>query len=1296
VDQQELLRRISSLNPAQRDAFQQRVERQGAIGGVAPLSFAQERMWLLERISDGTGVYNEPMVMDLDGPVRAEELYEALKDLTARHHVLRTQLLTLGGDRPLQIVAEPDEVLEWSVADLSGLPPDVARNRCEQLLAADAARPFDLAVSPIRAQLIRFRPDSHRLLLNIHHVAFDDGSVDVMHRELVAFYEARVRGVPADLPVLTTQYIDYAAAQRVAYHAGEFDKQIDYWIEQLAGAPEFLDLPVDRPRTPVRSDDGGLVPFSGPVGLAQAVRDLARREQCTPYTVALAAWQLTLARYAGTDELLLGTPVSGRTSAETVDLIGLFVNTIVIRTHLGERGTFSQLLAETRTTVFGGLAHQDLPFDKLVERLGPRRTGNSPLFQVMLAYGQSGGDPVHGADVAFHPPDDIDTGTAKFDMTIWMDADHGKVAGDITYHADLFDRATTERLASSYVATLEAMTSDPGRVVSEYPAPHRDRVEVVSSGGSAETVHEMVERQARRTPDAIGLRSGTRTMTYAELDGAAERLADRLRAAGAGPGQVVALPLARSPEFVVAAFAALKSGAAYLPLHPAEPLGQLVVKVVTSGAEIVLDSPAGAAIAQRVSNVRLVGENSPDARPSQAPTAIGDVACVLFTAGTSGEPKAVRLEHRRITRSFGHTELSVSASDVCASYHPVDAYPSLWDTWAPLTRGATVVVAPELYVDVLHDDAVTVLGLTPSRLRVLADALPGKNDLALRLVMLAGERLDVASLRPWFGLFGDETPSVLNTYGTTETGGPVTCHRLSTADLAEPWRSPIGEPWPDIPIRLLDSASRPVPAGVTGEIHVAGLRTGDLARWTTARGLDHVGRVSERITRHWHKVEIGEITAALDQVDEVRQCHVRFDGDDIVAYLVTDEEPNLAELRRELKGRLLEITMPDRFVRLPVLPLTSRGTVDRHLLPAESSVGTETHAESAVESVVLDVFRKVLNRPDTGLDDDFFELGGHSLAAVRMMHELGRRLGGTRMIGLSVVFRARTARDLAAVFAEADQAGTCLVRMADGGDNAPLFLVHAAGGNVLGYAELAKRLGTDRPVYGFSVPPFTTSTTAARGVNRLAEVYADELVAAHPGPYLLGGWSAGGVIAAELAKVLQDRGETVDTLVLLDPPVAGTGDPGDPAELIEDFVDDLEATVGKSFGFTPGELRGLDEAAALAHIADRADDPEGVQTAYAQYKWSGTAIDSHHFTGAFTGRALLVRAEDEDDGESELAQWLGFCPALEVIGTPGDHYTMLATPAVDRLAGLISTGLISTGRNGTHDREGTAHGGPGD
>nr|WP_225953810.1 non-ribosomal peptide synthetase [Kibdelosporangium phytohabitans] len=1285
------MRRISSLTPAQRDAFQQRVEQQGAIGGVAPLSFAQERMWLLERISDGTGVYNEPMVMDLHGPVQAEALRGALEDLTARHHVLRTRLLTLGGDRPLQIVAAPGDVLEWTVTDLSGMSADAAHTRSEQLVTADAARPFDLAVSPIRAQLIRFRPDLHQLLLNIHHVAFDDGSVDLMHRDLATFYEARVRGVPVELPALTTQYIDYAAAQRVAYHAGEFDKQIGYWVEQLAGAPEFLDLPIDRPRTPVRSDDGGLVPFQGTAGLAQAVRDLARREQCTPYTVALAAWQLTLGRYAGTDELLMGTPVSGRTSAETTELIGLFVNTIVVRSRLGERRTFSHLLAETRATVFGGLANQDLPFDKLIERLGPRRTGNSPLFQVMLAYGQSGGDPVSGAGVAFHPPTDIDTGTAKFDMTIWMDADHGKVAGDITYHADLFDRATAERLASSYVATLEAMTSDPGRVVSEYPASYRDRVELGTSPDSGETVHGLVERQARRTPDAIALKSGARSMTYAQLDSAAERLADRLRAAGAGAGQVVALPLARSVEFVVAALAALKSGAAYLPLHPAEPLDLLAGKVITSGAGFVPDCPAGAGIAQRVPSVRLVGEDTPGSGPAGTQATAGDVACVLFTAGTSGEPTAVRLEHRRITGAFGHPGLELSTSDVCASSHPADAYPSLPGTWAPLAQGATVLVAPDLDIDVLHDEAVTVLGLTPSLLRVLADDLPGKGDLALRLVVLAGERLDVASLRQWFGFFGDQTPCVLNTYGTTETGGPVTCHRLSTADLAEPWRSPIGKPWPGTSIRLLDSASRPVPAGVAGEIHVAGTRTGDLARWTASGGLDHVGRAGEQITRHWHRVEIGEITAALHQLDEVRHCHVRFDGDDIVAYVVTDEEPDLAGLRRALKATLLEITMPDRLVRLPALPLTTRGTVDRHPLPAEAAADTQVRPESAAESVVLDVFRKVLDRPDTGLDDDFFELGGHSLAAVRMMHELGKRLGGTRMIGLSVVFRARTARDLAAVFTEADQAGTCLVRMADGGDQAPLFLVHAAGGNVLGYTELAKRLGNQRPVYGFSVPPFTTSTTAARGVNRLAEVYADELLAAHPGPYTLGGWSAGGVIAAELAKILQERGASVAALVLLDPPVPGTGESGDPAALIEDFVDDLEATVGKSFGFTPGELRGLDETAALAYIADRADDPERVQTAYEQYKWSETAIDSHHLTGVFTGRALLLSAEDEEDSEHELAQWREFCPALEIAGTPGNHYTMLAAPAVDRLVDLISAGLDST-----HHREGTAHGGPGD
>ncbi|HEX3525566.1 MAG TPA: non-ribosomal peptide synthase/polyketide synthase, partial [Thermoanaerobaculia bacterium] len=961
----------------------------------APLSFAQQRLWFLDRMEPGGSAYNIPFGVLLEGPLNIGLLLTVLGEIVRRHEALRTRFEARGGD-PVQVI-DPPRLPALPIVDLGVLPGAVAWTEALRLAETVGALPFDLARGPLlHAVLLRLSPARHALLAAMHHIVSDEWSMRVLLREVVVLYKAFGSGLPSPLSELPVQYTDYAVWQRrwLKDANGEpLGGQLAFWRQRLGDEPPVLELPADRPRPAVQSYRGGTVPLRLPDALARSLLALSRRASTTPFMTLLAAFAVLLRRSTGQTDLAIGTPVSGRTRLEVEEVIGFFLNTLVLRIDLAGDPGFSSLLAQVREQSLAAYAHQDLPFEKLVDELRPQRSlAHSPLFQALFVLLHE--TPLDEEVLGLHLTAlTTEQKTAKFDLSLALAAEPEALSGAFEYAADLFDRTTIVRWIGHFERLLTALSEDPERPVSHLPLASSAETQQVlrewndtASDLSAEVlVHELFARAVRRNPEAQAVVWPGGAWSYAEFDSRAERLARRLRQEGVGPDVPVGVLAHRGPHLAVAFLAVLKAGGAHLPLDPSYPAERLRFMLEDSGAPVVLTGPQ-----LRIGIGKEIDLESFDWTGSTAalPTVridLDNISYVIYTSGSTGKPKGTALPHRTLANliAWQIARLRQDGVDPClrtlqfASPSFDVSVQELLATWC---AGATLVIGPEearrdprLLVEVLERERIERLSLPYVALQQLAEYLTGDEPAPSRLrqVVTAGERLQIT---PQIAAMIRRLPgcALHNQYGPSETH-VVTAFSLTGEPSRWPLLPPIGRPLTGVTAYVLDRDRQSVPLGVSGELALGGVSlargyigrpdltaekfvpdpfarvpggrlylSGDLARFRPDGEIDFLGRIDDQVKIRGFRIEPGEIEVALAAHEQVREAVVVARGDGtaagrrLIAYVTpagAQGDVKVADLRAFLRDRLPEHMVPAAFVVLAALPLTGSGKVQRSALP---------------------------------------------------------------------------------------------------------------------------------------------------------------------------------------------------------------------------------------------------------------------------------------------------------------------------------------------------------------------------
>jgi amino acid adenylation domain-containing protein len=1151
--------------------------------GDLPLSHLQEQMWLVAQHEEASAVCNRPAVFRLRGPVNARALEAALTAIVARHAVLRTTYHTRDGV-PRQVVSSPGPVALPEV-DLSDLAEPERTARARELAMADVRRPFDLTKDlMLRGLLVRLGADECSLILTMHHIASDGWSTRVFLRELAS----HLSGNLAALPELAVQYPDFAMWQREQLQSEPLQEQLRHWRDRLAGSPAVLNLPFDRPRPPRQTFQGSRETVVLPAALSGALKELSRREGVTLFMTLLAAFQVLLSRYSGQTDICVGTPVSGRTRLEFENLIGFFANTLVLRADLSDKPAFRQLLSRVREDALGAFAHQDLAFGKLVESLNPERSPSyPPLFQVML---QLRNLPVRAAELPGleMEEEEFDPGVARFDMDLDIRELAGGLKCVLTCNTDLFDPSTARRILGHYGNLLEAAVADPDCPVSRLPIlSEAERHQLLIEWNSARSdiphacIHALFEQQAARQPSSVAAVVEGRAIAYAELDRSANRLAHQLLSLGVGLEAVVGICAERSLEMLVGMLGILKAGGAYLPLDPAYPKDRLRFMLEDAGARVLLVqdtcAPDLSAEGLRVVELDTAGEGFPDSAP---PCAAGpnNLAYIMYTSGSAGKPKGVQITHRNVVgllHSFQPFDLPGGRrAGTCVGSFSFDL--SVEEIFGCLCFGGTVhLLRPEhstdagFFVRYVREHGINVSYIVPDMLEPVAREFarsPGPLPLRCLITGLAPKKPGALQA------FRDLSPSlrIWNAYGPTEvTYGPTAYEFRNAADRDRD--VPIGRPFPNYRVYVVDGELQPVPLGVVGELLIGGVgvargylhepaltaekfipdpfsgepgarlyRSGDLARYLPDGNLEFQGRADAQVKLRGYRIELGEIESVLRQHAAVEQTVVVAKpspaGDTrLVAYVQVRDgrQVSVAELRGFLRERLPEYMAPSVFQFIERLPKMVSGKVDAGALPEPDWRHIERDnalraPRDAFETRLARVWERILGVESLGLDDNFFDVGGHSLLAVALVAAVEKEF--RRCLSPASLLAAPTLGQMADLLRGADspQPWCALVPMQPQGSRPPLFCVHANGGDVLFYRELALRLGKDQPFYGLQSLGLDGREEPLRSVEEMAERYLGEVRGVQPeGPYSLGGYCLGAYVALEMARRLEAQGERV-------------------------------------------------------------------------------------------------------------------------------------------------------------------------
>ncbi len=1035
-----------------------------AAGAALPLSFSQERLWFLEQLDPGAAAYNIPMALRLAGALKPAVLTRSLAEIVRRHGALRTVFSAVEG-RPVQTVAAAAPLV-LPLVDLTALPAASREEAVRRLVTEDARRPFDLSRGPfLRALLLRTGGGEHVVSAVMHHIASDGWSLEILAREIAALYAAFAGGRPSPLPELPVQYADFAVWQRGWLQGEVLAAQLAYWRDRLAGSPPSLALPLERPRPALQTSRGALVTVELAGDLAGSLRRVAQGFGATSFMTFLAAFATLLQRVTGRTDLVIGAPIAGRTRAETEGLIGFFLNTLALRVDLSGDPPFGDLLGRVRQVTLGAYAHQDLPFERLLEDLQPERDpSRTPLFQVVFNWLRFGGvrhQPMRLPGLTLEPMP-VAEPVAKFDLEIYAEELEDGVVLQMVYNRDLYEPPTLRRLAAHFESMLREIALEPGRPLSALPLlSPAERHQLLAEWGDTAAadgrdgccLHELVSAQATRTPEAVAVVFGSARFTYRELDESAGRLARRLAAAGLGPGRYVPVLVEVGPDLVVSFLAAMKAGAAFVPLDVEWPaarlaavlseIGDLGGVVLINGSTPDLEAVTGWSVL-RVD--RLEGE-----APAALLTAAGpeDPLYAIYTSGSTGRPKGVVVPHRGIVNRFLWMDRyfgpGAAAMVLQTTRYVYDS--AVWQIFWPLIQGGTTVLTPpRLGLDpaslagLVAEHRVSMADFVPSIFKAVVERLLSGEErtesfAALRAVVVGGEEMETGSARAFRALF--RGVHLVNLYGPTEASIGCICHAVGE----ESGRVPIGRSISNVQAFILDPAGNLASAGVAGELCLAGrclgqgylrhpeatarafvanpfpgtgsgrmYRTGDLARVLPDGRIDFLGRIDSQVKIRGLRIELGEIESVLCEASGVARAVVLLhEGGErdrrLVAYVVGQpgEVPAPEALQGFLRGRLPRPMVPAAFVVLDAFPLTAGGKIDRRALsrldPAPAREGARVMPRTPYEEILAGCWADVL-QPDpasppleVGVFDDFFSLGGHSLLATRILSRVRQALG---------------------------------------------------------------------------------------------------------------------------------------------------------------------------------------------------------------------------------------------------------------------------------------------------------------
>ena len=1072
-----------------------------------PLSFGQQRLWFLEQLEPNSSLYNMPIVVRMTGRLDFGALEQSLQALAARHEALRTRFVCLE-ENPMQIVdAEPTIKLRLvdlsgggrgaggtEVWDADGTTRDTDRSvesvptregeagreaEAKRLIQAEVNRPFDLGTEQlVRAMLLRLGSEEHLFVVVMHHIISDEWSLKIFFRELADFYDGFVRGRPAALAELPIQYADYAVWQREWLEGEIFEKQLGFWRDQLAGNPPVTELPASRERRSRPAFRGSSQTRALGGDLRDALKKLAQGEEATLFMVLLAGFDALLYRYTQEEDIIVGSPISGRHRLETEDLIGFFVNTLPLRTNLAGNPTFQELLGRVRETTLGAFAHQDLPFDKLVAELQPERSLNHmPFTKVMFVVQQA---PLEEAQMAGLKVEflDLESCTAKFDITVYVqESSHGMEAR-IEYNRDLFDSAGISRLLEHFETLLQGIAANPKQRLSELPllGAEEQRQLLGEWNNTAadyprgKSIAELFEAQAEKAPEAIAVVFGEQALTYRELNVRANQLANYLKHFKIGLETPVGICVERSVEMVVGLLAILKAGGAYVPLDKNYPKDRLAFMMEDTQTPVLLTQQHllsqlprhSAKVICLDADWELIARES---RENPGPTATSEsLAYVMYTSGSTGKPKGVAVPHRAVNRLvFNSNFIRLDAGDRIAQVSNISFDAATFEIWGALLNGAKLIgitrdvaLSSRDFARELREQGISAIFLTAAVFNQVASEVPGAFE-TVGTVIAGGEALDPKWVR---AVLKQRPPQrLVNGYGPSENTTFTCCYHAREVPK-DATNVPIGRPISNTQVYILDRHLNLVPIGAPGELHAGGdglargywnrpqmtaekfilnpfekgsspqylYKTGDLARYLADGNIEFLGRLDQQVKIRGFRIELGEIETILGEHSGVRECVVTVCGKAtaekrLVAYFVPSGKPapNASELRNFLTLKLPDYMVPSAFVELELLPLTPNGKVDRSALPAPDQGRPELEKRYAaprdeVELRLTKIWEEVLGVRPIGIEDKFFDLGGHSLLAVRVIGQMEKAFG--RKLRLATIFQAPTIQQLAAIIRE--------------------------------------------------------------------------------------------------------------------------------------------------------------------------------------------------------------------------------------------------------------------------------------
>jgi amino acid adenylation domain-containing protein len=1337
-----------------------------------PLSHAQRRVWFLTQLEGAETAYNMPSAVRLRGPLNADLLAIVLQHLVDRHGVLRTTFITMNGE-PMQWVADTLAITLSRIYVANESDP-LATTRTHIAAFAAQAFDLETGPL-FRASLYQLGENDHVLAIVMHHIISDGWSIELAVREVCELYAAlgdNEHKVRALLPAPAVQYVDYAQWQTKLISSGVLDSQRDYWRQRLAGELPSMQLPTDRPRPAVQSFTGARLSISLGEQLQSQLLQLCSQRQVTQFMLLLAAYKALLSRLSGQTDILVGTPIAGRHYPQVENLLGFFVNTLVLRTDLSDNPRFTELLERVRDTSLDAYANQDYPFDLLVDQLAAERDlSRQAVFSTTFTLHNLVFKALPADTKASFITEQVEFeyGSAKFDLGVAAAMTDGRLAIEFEYNSDLFDRDTIARLAGYYQKLLEDIVLHPDTRVQDLTLLDTDQRRQILHGFNEERMKwpvqealgARIEQHVLRAPEHIAVVCGERQLSYAELNTQANRLAHRLRELGTVNEMPVAICLERSVDQVIAILAVLKAGGCYLPIEPGYPEERIAYMVGDAGASIGIGSGTTAhALAAHVSQVICLERDAKiiaacsDKTPASPPTP-EQLAYIIYTSGSTGRPKGTMLTHAHVLRLFESCSehYQFGANDVWSLFHSYCFDFSVWEIFGALLYGGRLVMvprdisrSPQEFINLLQQQSVTVLSQTPSAFIGLLDSSAVSNHWGwsetLRYVVFGGEALEYAALASWFQHSANSSTKLVNMYGITETTVHVTYRLVGPEDVYRAHGRLIGRALSDLTVYILDGSGNPQPIGVKGELYVGGAglargylgrqgltaerfipdpfgkdagarlyRTGDLVSWRADGEIEYFGRLDQQVKIRGHRIEPGEIEAALLKFGTISTCFVttaidRGHREHLVAYYCAHESFTTTALRSFLTRSLPEYMVPALYIHLHELPLTANGKIDRSKL-------IYTHGDrpdldmpyvaprTAAQLKLVDIWQGVLEVERVGIQDNFFDLGGESFSAYRLMARISAEFG--KELPLTVIFQAQTIEAMEqcindAIDADDDRA---LVLLQPGApDRIPFFCVHPAGGDILGFHEIASALGSDQPFYGLQSLGRFLDERYHVSLEEMASHYVSEILTVQPqGPYQIGGHSMGAIVAFEITRQLELLGHSVDLLAIID------------GELnIESAMIDTLLLVSDTFelGITRAELAPHPESEMMDVILRKAKKrfsrvleiaydldilPRGFRTRDAELFLNRIATNIDLATRfepkPIQGKVHLFAATEytENGKPVDIEVWRKHARGgLEVIEVPGNHISLMKSPHVTTLAACLRKEL-----NRVHDATSSAN-----